>query len=192
MNPAQKWLLLTSSVLTACTGLIYWWMDWALQPLDEWAVINHPLQPLVLKLHILVAPVLVFAVGLIAVEHIWRHMKSAVQRGRLSGLVTVAVLAPMVLTGYLIQTVTHPGWLSVLAWSHIGTGLFFSLGLVWHWATFLVGRVANGSRAAHPMPGEVRDPATRLGPGIARLTSRIRPKARSTRRWPGRAAAPQR
>jgi hypothetical protein len=44
-------------------------MQHLMEPVNEWAVINHPLQPLVLKLHILVAPVMVFAVGMVAVNH---------------------------------------------------------------------------------------------------------------------------
>lgn len=132
MTRFQRGLLLWSSALTALTGIVYWWMDTMLHPVDEWAVVNHPLQPWVLKAHILVAPVLVFAIGLIATEHIWKHVRSAVRRGRRTGLITMAVIVPMILTGYLIQAVTAEPWLRLIVWTHLGTGLAYALGVVLH------------------------------------------------------------
>lgn len=41
--------------------MVYWWMKNRMEPLDAWAAINHPLQPWMLKAHILVAPLMVFA-----------------------------------------------------------------------------------------------------------------------------------
>ena len=58
MNAFRKRLLLGSSALTGLTGIGYWWMDTMLEPMNEWAVINHPLQPWMLKAHIVVAPVM--------------------------------------------------------------------------------------------------------------------------------------
>jgi hypothetical protein len=73
VRPYQKWLVWTTSFLTGATGVVYWWMTDLMQPLDEFAVINHPLQPWVLKAHIVAAPLMVFAVGLIAADHIWKQ-----------------------------------------------------------------------------------------------------------------------
>ena len=38
----------------------------------------------------------------------------------------------MVMTGYLIQVLTHQGWLEAMALSHIATGLVFGIGLLAH------------------------------------------------------------
>ncbi len=132
MSPFQKWLVWVSSSLTGATGLAYWWMKTMLEPLDEFAVINHPLQPWALKAHILVAPFMVLAFGAIAGEHIWRQYRQRVKAGRRSGLLSAWVIAPMVFSGYLIQTVTHPSWLSSLAWAHLVTGVTYLVGLVAH------------------------------------------------------------
>jgi hypothetical protein len=107
-------------------------MDAYLEPMNEWSVINHPLQPWVLKVHIIVAPLLVFAVGLIAIEHIWRHFRTRRRSGRRSGLTTMWVVVPMILSGYLIQTVTSEGWLAVWAWAHIVTGTVYLGGVGIH------------------------------------------------------------
>lgn len=154
MNSFQKWLLLGSSIGTALTGVVYWWMQHMLTPVDEWAVINHPLQPLVLKLHIVVAPVLVFAVGLVAADHIWKHLRGGVRPGRKSGVSSLAALAPMVLSGYLIQAVTHATVLTVLVWLHVGTGVLYAVGLAVHVEVFRRRR----RRRRHPGDAPVRTP----------------------------------
>ncbi|MEQ8329867.1 MAG: hypothetical protein RH859_05310 [Longimicrobiales bacterium] len=154
MNPFQKWLLLGSSIATAVTGVVYWWMQHMLTPVDEWAVINHPLQPLVLKLHIVVAPVLVFAVGLVAADHIWKHLRGRVRPGRNSGVTSLVALAPMVLSGYLIQAVTHATVLAVLVWLHVGTGVLYAVALAVHVEVFRRRRL----RRRQPGDAPVRTP----------------------------------
>ena len=130
MSRFQRALLLWSSLLTAVTGVVYWWMDAMLEPVGEWAVVNHPLQPWVLKAHILVAPVLVFAIGLITVDHIWKHFRSGREWGRASGLTSMFVVVPMVVTGYLVQVTTDERWLTAIAWAHIATGLVYAVGVL--------------------------------------------------------------
>ena len=154
MRPFQRRLVRWSSWATGITGLVYLWMEYVLVPAEPWAAINHPLQPWVLKAHILVSPVLVFAVGTIAVDHVWRHWLSGIRAGRRSGALLALVVVPMVLSGYLIQAVTHPGWLSATAWAHIGLGVLFLAGLVAHLEVFRRGRrpramedAGSGSRA---------------------------------------------
>lgn len=148
MNAFQRRLIWSSSLLTGITGLVYWWMEQALEPSQPWAVINHPLQPWVLKAHILVAPVMVFAVGLVAVDHIWRHFRQKVKPGRRSGLLAMAVFAPLVVSGYLIQAVTHQGWLTAIVWAHVVTGLLYLAALVGHHRLFR--RRPGRSRVAAP------------------------------------------
>ena len=123
MNRLQRHVLWWSTGLTFLTGAVYGWMKYMLEPLDEWAVINHPLQPLVLKLHIVVAPTMVFAVGMVALSHIWPLWRSGLPRGRTTGIWTALTFGPLVLTGSLIQSVTAPGWLTVVTWVHVTLGL---------------------------------------------------------------------
>ena len=132
MKPFAKWLVWVSSAATVLTGVVYFWMDRMMSPVDEFAVINHPLQPLVLKAHILVAPVLVFAVGMIALDHIWKYFRGTIRRGRRTGLGSMWPILPMIATGYLIQSITHVGWLEVIAWAHIAFGVAYALALVAH------------------------------------------------------------
>lgn len=162
MTPFQKWLLLGSSAATTLTGVIYAWMKYLLEPVEPWAVINHPLQPWMLKAHILVAPVLVFALGLVTVDHIWKHYRSRVRPRRRSGLSMMWLVIPMVATGYLIQAVTHAGWLQALVIAHLATGALYALGLAVHWA--VSGRAPRRPRRRTHRGRWPRRDRTRVGP----------------------------
>jgi hypothetical protein len=144
MTRFERWSVWSTSIATAVTGFVYLWMKYLMTPVDPWAVINHPLQPWVLKAHILVAPLLVFSVGMVALKHIWRHLRSARRTARRTGLTTALVLGPMVLSGYLIQSVTGEGVLRVLAIAHIATGTLYALGLLAH--QVMVRRALRDSR----------------------------------------------
>jgi hypothetical protein len=128
----ERWAVWISSVATFVTGVVYLWLKYVVVSDDPFAVVNSSWQGPVLKLHIVAAPTLVFAFGLVAVRHVWRHLRSQVAAGRLSGLTGVGALIPMVATGYLIQVVTDEGWLRALAWAHIGVGLLFGAALLAH------------------------------------------------------------
>ena len=143
MSRFERWAVWSTSLLTALTGIVYIAMKYGMEPREPWAVINHPLQPLVLKLHIVVAPLLVFALGLITLKHVWKHWRSGIAWGRRSGIGTVLVTVPMVLTGYLIQVVTSERWLAGISWTHVVTGLGFALALVLHWEMIRRGAVKN-------------------------------------------------
>lgn len=152
MRRPTKWLLLGSSLATGITGVVYAWMKYLMEPSEPWAVINHPLQPWMLKAHILAAPVLVFAFGLIAVDHVWKHFRCLVPAGRRSGILAGALFAPMVMSGYLIQVFTHPGWLRAMVWAHLATGTVYLVAFLLHQRLFRRGsgarRTRRGSRVA--------------------------------------------
>ena len=149
MSPFERWAVWTTSVATFVTGVIYIWLKYLLVSDDPFAVVNHPLQPVILKAHILVAPLLVFSIGMVALRHVWRHLQSGMREGRRSGLVTVLVLAPMILSGYLIQAVTEEGWLRAMAISHIALGVIYGVGLLAH-------QFAAGGRKARAIRSQDR------------------------------------
>lgn len=132
MNRFEKWSIWTTSAVTAITGVGFFWTKYLVRSNEPWAVINHPLQPWFLKAHILVAPLLVFALGTIAVRHIWRHFRTGTRWGRRSGVAAAFTLLPMTATGYLIQAVTDLGWLRALGYSHTVLGLGYAIALVLH------------------------------------------------------------
>jgi hypothetical protein len=132
MNRFERWAVWGTSLATFATGVVYLVMKYLLVTDDPFAVVNHPWQPAVLKAHILVAPLLTFSIGLVALRHVWRHLQSRLPAGRRSGIVTLAMVAPMIATGYLIQAVTQETLLRAMALSHIGFGLLYGVGLLAH------------------------------------------------------------
>lgn len=135
---------------TLVTGVVYWWMKEMLTPAEPWAVVNHPLQPWVLKAHILVAPLQVFSVGLITSRHIWRHVRMGVKKGRRTGLIAASTFIAVVGTGYGLQVVTAELLIRVLAWSHLVLGIAYSVGVAAHWPAT---RTAKPRQAERPVSG---------------------------------------
>ncbi len=155
MSRVERLSVWISTALVTVTGLAFAWMKYVLEPADPWAVINHPLQPWLLKAHILTAPILVFAVGSITLRHVWRHWKSRAQAGRRSGTLAALTLVPMIFTGYLIQAVTSSFWLTALGVVHLGVGTAFA-------GAVLVHRIRPPERdeyTAHTHGHEARGPA---------------------------------
>jgi hypothetical protein len=187
MTPFERWSIRVTALLVTVTGLVYAWMKYLLKPVEPWSAINHPLQPLVLKLHILVAPLLIFALGMIAARHVWRHIRERVRTGRRSGWTLVLTPAAMIVTGYLIQAVTHERWLFRLAMAHLATGIVFAGFILLHQlVTLRRGRERTGvdptgpggasrlplSRTTSPSRGEpghdvIRRPADSNGSRVA-------------------------
>jgi hypothetical protein len=121
-----------STALVAGTGLVYAWMRYLLTPADEWAVVNHPLQPATQHLHVLTAPLLVFAIGLVWQQHVWGHWRRGVKQRRRSGLLLLGFLIPMVASGYLLQTAADEPWRRTWVFVHVATSLIFLLGYAGH------------------------------------------------------------
>ena len=70
MSRSERLFLHVANGLVGGTGLVYAAMRYLMNPTDEWSVVNHPWQPHVQHLHVLVAPLLVFAAGLIWSRHV--------------------------------------------------------------------------------------------------------------------------
>lgn len=149
MNAFEKWSVWITSALTGLTGIGYFWAKYLTEPVDAFSVVNHPLEPWFLKAHILVSPLLLLAVGTILVHHVWRHYLQGVGKGRRSGILAGAVLLPMTVTGYLIQSVTHRGWVEALAIAHIVTGALYLVGLGLHQIAVRL-HDGNGARRRRP------------------------------------------
>ena len=128
MTRIERLLLHLSIALSAWSGVVYVVMRDLLRKPDPFTVLGHPWQPHVLAAHVLVGPFVVFALGLIARDHILdRVRKGKAAAGRRSGLTTVLLAGPMIVTGYGVQVVTSSAGRRWLGWTHLGTGLLFTV-----------------------------------------------------------------
>jgi len=130
----EAWMLHLSSLMVGGTGLVYAWMVLLVKPADPYAVVNHPLQPATQHLHILVAPLLVFAAGLIWRRHVWPQYRRGAGERRRSGLSMIFLLVPMIASGYLIQTAVDDGWRRAWVWVHLIASGLWLLGYLVHQA----------------------------------------------------------
>lgn len=132
MSRFESWMIHLSTLLVGGTGLVYAWMAYLVRPSDPFAIVNHPLQPSTQHLHVLTAPLLVFAVGVIWQRHVWAHWKRGGRKGKRSGLGMMLTLVPMVVSGYLIQTAVEPGWRKAWVVVHVATSLLWIAGYLAH------------------------------------------------------------
>ncbi len=146
MSRFEAWWMHTSNVLVGGTGLVYAWMLYLVRPADPYAVVNHPWQPQVQHLHLLAAPALVFAVGLIWQRHIWSHWRRGLPSGRRTGLSMALTLVPMVASGYLLQTAVDDGWRRIWVIVHLTASALWIAGTVAH-------QLAGAARRKAPRPG---------------------------------------
>jgi len=128
----QAWLLHVSVAAITITGAVYAWMRYAMTTDDPFAVANHPWQPHMLHLHVLAAPVLVFALGLVFADHIWPKYESRMQARRRSGVGALWMMIPMVASGYLLQVLTNETALQVMKVTHWVSSAVFLLAYVVH------------------------------------------------------------
>ena len=131
MSRGQAVFLHLANLAVAGTGLVYAWMRYLVAPADGWAVVNHPWQPLVQHLHVLAAPLLVFAIGLIWSVHVLGKLQNG-HRVRASGLGLMALFLPMVASGYLLQVAVDPGWRQTWIWIHVASSLLWVAAFAFH------------------------------------------------------------
>lgn len=132
MSPFERWLIHASTLLVGGTGLVYAWMLYFVRPTDPYAVVNHSWQPQTQHLHVLLAPLLVFGVGVIWRRHVWEHWTRKVRRGFATGVTLGLTLVPMVASGYLIQTAVDPAWRKAWVVVHLITSGLWIAGYLAH------------------------------------------------------------
>lgn len=132
MSRTVAWFVHISNAAVCLTGLVYAWMRYAMEPSDPYAVVSHPAQPLVQHLHVWTAPLAVFAVGLIWQRHVWNHWKTGKRDGRRSGITLLATVAPMIASGYFLQTAVNPASRTVWIAVHLAASALWIAGYAGH------------------------------------------------------------
>lgn len=133
MKPWERYTFSALSALLAVTGFAYFAMKYLMVTDDPFAVVNHPLQPLMLHLHVLGAPVFLVVFGIIWNSHIARKIGKPIPN-RWSGLVSLATLIIMTVSGYLLQVVTGDTAQRVSLIAHLSSGVVFAGAYVFHLA----------------------------------------------------------
>ena len=124
--------------LVIATGFFLVWQKYYAPPADAFSASGGRFEPAAHASHVVVVPLLVFACGVLWQTHILPKWKTRAYHRRqiqktLSGLGLLAVLAPMVASGYLIQVsvdeIWRKGWVAI----HLVTSVAWTLAYGIHW-----------------------------------------------------------
>ena len=125
MSRLQLLWLHVSIGITAVTGIVFAVMKYFLRSEDEFAVVNHPLQPWMLSTHVVVAPLVLFILGWTFSNHMLPKKRFGDDTGRKSGTSAMWLIVPMAASGYLLQVSVEEALRQAMAWAHwISSGLF--------------------------------------------------------------------
>lgn len=119
MTRLEAWGFHLANLLVGASGLVYAAMLYLMEATDEFALVHHPLQPLVLHVHLWTAPLLVFAVGVVWKGHAWACQRRGPGSRRISGRTLLVAAAPMALSGVLLQTAVDPDWQRTWRTTHL-------------------------------------------------------------------------
>jgi len=147
MASFTRLLVNASSMTVGLSGAVYAFMKYLMSGDDPFSAYHHPLQPWMLDLHVIAAPVLVFALGMIARDHILaQFQKGPGRRGRGTGTMAVVCLLPMIATGYLVQVFVDERARLVCIVVHLATGAVYLAAFFAHLA--VARKIAALRRAA--------------------------------------------
>jgi hypothetical protein len=128
----ESWGFGLTQVLLAATGFIWFYMEHALETDDPFAIVNHPWQPTMLAIHVLVAPLALLLFGVVLRSHVLAKLAASSRVGRRSGWLTLASFGLMAASGYLLPVLTQDAWLRATVAAHVVASTVFVLGFGTH------------------------------------------------------------
>lgn len=132
MTPLQRLFLNVTIAILTVTGAVFAWMKYFVKTDDPFAVANHPWQPHMLHIHVIAAPVAVFVIGAIWAGHVKPKHDAGIKSRRKTGLAALWMIAPMVLSGYLMQVLTSERLVEAMRITHWVSSTLFVVGLLAH------------------------------------------------------------
>ena len=156
MKRWEQWALHLLTVGISGSGLVYLWMKYLLSAEDPFSLINHPWQPAMLEIHLILSPLLVFLMGMILYSHIARKLRNKTRSGRRSGMLSLICFPVMVLSGYGLQTASDLVWTRALLVAHLVSGALFA-------ATYAAHLVVKLREQSREKSGRARVLAVRIG-----------------------------
>ena len=127
MKRWERWTFNIAALIVAATGFAYLWMKYFVENADPFAVVNHPWEAATLHLHVLASPAFILIFGIVLNSHVIKKLGISKLPNRKSGLISFALFAAMVCSGYLLQVVTDDSWLRAMIAAHVGSGALFSV-----------------------------------------------------------------
>ena len=147
MSRWESWSFHILTVVVSITGIVFFVMKYMMATDDPFALINPPLQPAMIDIHILAAPFLILVLGIIYSSHITEKLGTTVKTNRRSGLAMLLSFLPMILSGYLLQVSTSALFSKLTLVVHVVSGLAFAATYVGHqWVSIRLWRAESRRR----------------------------------------------
>lgn len=127
MKRWERWTFNILSTAVTVTGFAYFWMKYAIEPVDPFAVVNHPWQMAMLNLHLIASPLFVLVFGIILNSHVMKKLRATRLPNRRTGYTSLSTFAAMVSSGYLLQVTSSEQWLQALVVLHVASGAVFAV-----------------------------------------------------------------
>ena len=138
--------------VVAATGFAYFYMKYALVTDDPFAIINHPWQPAMLSIHLVVAALFVAFFGMLFRSHSFGKIRSVQPANRRTGWTSLLGFAAMALSGYFIQVASSPALITAWIWTHVAASTLFVVSYGIHLVNgWRIGR-RSAARAAATLP----------------------------------------
>jgi membrane associated rhomboid family serine protease len=128
----EKFLHHAAVAAVGLSGVVYGVMKYFLTGTDADSRVGHPWQQPALKAHVMAAPFLVFALGLVFSSHALKRFRTGEPDGRVSGAGMLWLVAPLVLSGYLVQVLTGDAARRWTGWLHAALGVVYVFGYLAH------------------------------------------------------------
>ena len=132
MSRNQLVWLHVSIAITALTGAVFAFMKYLMTGADEFAVVNHPLQPWILSAHVVAAPLALFLLGWTFSNHMLPKKRFGDDTGRKSGTSAMWLIVPMTASGYLLQVSVEETLRQAMAIAHWVSSALFAVVYVIH------------------------------------------------------------
>ena len=157
MKRWERWSFNALNIAVAATGIAYFYMKYLLATDDPFAVINHAWQSSMLSFHVITAPLLILLFGIVFRAHTLKKLQSLYQPDRRTGWISLLSFSIMAFSGYLLQVIADPAWLSTLVVTHVATSVVFLVGYSTH---LVIGwRVAKASEGTVVPDADLPSPA---------------------------------
>ena len=131
----KRWELFfhnASVIAVGLSGVVYGVLKYFMAGADPDSRIGNPWAQPTLKAHVLSAPFLVFAFGLVISSHALKRFRAGEPDGRVTGIALLWIAAPVVLSGYLVQVLTGGAARTWTGWIHTAIGVLYLSGYVAH------------------------------------------------------------
>lgn len=125
MSRFEKWSFTAATLVVGLSGLAYWYFAYGLVSDDPFSVINHPLQPVALDIHVLAAPAMLFLAGILFRSHVRGKLRGGGRARRASGIGLIGVFVLMGGSGYLLQVAVRDRLRDAAFYVHVFSGLVF-------------------------------------------------------------------